>query len=318
MSYLTNAFAVLLVVVAVPIIVDYSLRKEFPVHDHGVILITGCSAGIGRHAALQLADLGFTVFASVRKEKDANDLQKDASQLKQGELIPILLDVNSRDSISKAKDTISAYVHEHNLPFVGLVNNAGLGGRCPFESMNMEKTRQMFDTNFFAVLEITQTFLPLIRQFKGRIVFISSLHGVVALKGSTAYAGTKHAVEAMADALRLEMLDFDVSVSIIQPGYINTNFGETAISNSEGNHISEDQYQLYKEFWETFASKRRANFAAGDSPETTSKAIVHSLTDSCPRTRYPVGPADLGIRAPIIVWFDALVPDRFFDLIRRK
>jgi len=206
-------------------------------------------------------------------------------------------------------------MEKNKVPFVGLVNNAGISGRTPFESVDLARGRKMFETNYFGAIALTQKYLPTIRKHQSRILFISSLMGILCNEGGTMYGGSKHATEAAVDALRMEMLDFNVSVSDIVPGFIKTEIGESAIRNSEQG--SEEQRQVYKKFWDGYAEGRRANFVAADGPEVSSVAIVHALTDKYPKTRYYVANAQK-FHASVVAVLVGILPDRLKDLLLKK
>jgi len=144
-------------------------KKVEPIVAEKVILITGTSTGIGRATALHLDKLGFTVFAGVRKEKDAESLRQSASP----NLVPIMIDMNDGDSIEKAFEQISKAVETPGLK--GLVNNAGVPLGGPLEFFNLDDIRKGLEVNLLGHIHIIQRFLPLIRKGKGRIINIGSI-----------------------------------------------------------------------------------------------------------------------------------------------
>jgi NADP-dependent 3-hydroxy acid dehydrogenase YdfG len=179
------------------------------------IVVTGASTGIGKATALHLDKLGFKVFAGVRKESDGQALRKETSN----KLTPIFLDVTDSNSITAAMDTVSK---ETGGELYGLVNNAGVSLNGPLELVPTSKIKQLMDVNVLGLLAVTQAFLPLLRQSKGRIINISSGHGLVAVPDKSAYAASKFAVQAITDSLRVELCPFDVSVSSIVVGKVDT------------------------------------------------------------------------------------------------
>jgi short-subunit dehydrogenase len=175
------------------------------------------------------------------------------------------------------------------------VNNAGISFTTPFESVPIADAKEVFEVNYWGTLEATQKFLPLIRQHKGRVVSVSSLMGIVAMPGSTIYSGTKWAMEAAMDSLRLEMQNFGVSVSVVEPGYIKTPIEEKGFQSKD--LVSPEQYELYKSFWEKSLKGRCGNFSViivqgrvknfenAPGPEITSEVIKDALVNPYPRTR---------------------------------
>jgi len=179
------------------------------------IVVTGASTGIGKATALHLDKLGFKVFAGVRKESDGQALRKEASN----KLSPIFLDVTDGNSIAAAVNTVAK---ETGGELYGLVNNAGVSLNGPLELVPTSEIKQLMDVNVLGLLAVTKAFLPLLRQSKGRIINISSGHGLLAVPDKSVYAASKFAVQAITDSLRVELRPFDVSVSSIVVGKVDT------------------------------------------------------------------------------------------------
>ena len=189
------------------------------------ILVTGATAGIGRHTALALARAGHRVFAAGRRQNALESLEKEATGLG---LEGIVLDVTKADSIEAAKALIEEKTDGYGVDAV--VNNAGYGSLGPLEEVSDAALRAQFDTNVFGLMAVTRAFLPKMRaRGFGRVVNVSSLGGRVTFPLMGAYHGTKYAVEAMSDALRNELHPFGIGVSIVEPGYIRTEFAEVAM-----------------------------------------------------------------------------------------
>lgn len=180
------------------------------------VMITGTSTGIGRACALHLDNLGYRVFAGVRKPADGEALQKIAS----ARLAPVLVDVTDRDSIASAREMIAGEVGDEGL--FSLINNAGFGLAGPVEYQPLEDFRQQMEVNFFGAVAVTQAFIPLLRQSRGRIINIGSVSGISATPFQSSYCATKFALEAFSDALRIELRPWGVSVSTVRPGDIQT------------------------------------------------------------------------------------------------
>ncbi len=172
-----------LVVVVLAVVLNHLLKREYPVPARGsVVLITGASSGIGRHACLALADR-FTVYCGVRKESDVAALRAVSN----GKVHPIILDVTNEKQMEDALAEIKAT----GLRFGGLVNNAGVASHFPVEFQEDAHHRWMFDVNYFGVVRLTQMFLPTLRADKGRVVTVGSIAGFLTFPGGTAYHGSK-------------------------------------------------------------------------------------------------------------------------------
>lgn len=154
------------------VMIRWLLQKSFHVHKSGIILITGAGTGIGRHAAEYLAKYNhnFIILAGIRFPSE----EKDIKSIGKKNLIPIYLDVCKHDACVDALKRIEILTKSMNVPFICLINNAGYLKSMPIEFHNLQEARNMFETNFFAAMNLIQLFLPLLRQSKGRIINISS------------------------------------------------------------------------------------------------------------------------------------------------
>src|SRR2546423_4667065 len=183
------------------------------------VLTTGCSSGIGHAPAAHLAERGWTVYASARRPESIADLAEKGCRT-------LALDVTDEGSMEAA---VTA-VEEAEGAVGALVNNAGYSQSGAIETVPLERIRAQFETNVFGLVRMCQLVLPgMRRQGAGRIVNVSSMGGRLTFPGGGAYHGTKHAVEALSDALRFELRGFGVDVVVIEPGLIKTRFGETAV-----------------------------------------------------------------------------------------
>ncbi|NHN56225.1 SDR family NAD(P)-dependent oxidoreductase [Calidifontibacter sp. DB0510] len=263
------------------------------------VLITGCSTGIGRATAERLARKGLTVYATARKVSDLEGL---------ADVIPLPLDVTDEASMRAVVEQIEA---EHGA--VGaLVNNAGYGVYGPIEEAPMTDVRKMFDTNVFGLVELTRLVLPGMRRAgRGRIVNIGSMGGKVTFPIGGFYHATKYAVEALTDALRQEVAQFGIQVSLVEPGPIRTNF-ESTISRSAAYDGADGPYAGLVRRIASTNSGAYANKLVAPGPESVAKAIEKALTARNPRTRYLLTPA-----AHVMVGTHAVVPDRVWDTLVR-
>jgi NAD(P)-dependent dehydrogenase (short-subunit alcohol dehydrogenase family) len=268
------------------------------------VLITGASTGIGRASALHLDAAGWRVFAGVRKEGDAAALREAGSE----RLTPLMIDVTDAGQIAAAAEQIGAEVGEAGLH--GLVNNAGIAVPGPLETLPIEDFERQIGVNLTAHVAVTQAMLPAIRSAPGRIVFITSIGGLMAFPMFGAYHAAKFGLEAVGDVFRQELRPWDISVSVIEPGSIATPIWErgqeevdSLAERAEGAH--ED---LYGEAIEAFREVARKTGARGIAPERVAAKIEHALSARRPRTRYLVG-ADARGQAV----FARLLPDRLAD-----
>ncbi|HEV2664213.1 MAG TPA: SDR family oxidoreductase, partial [Blastocatellia bacterium] len=179
-------------------------------------LVTGASSGIGRATALLLDRHGFQVFAGVRRIEHGEALRQQASE----RLTPILLDVTDPHSIEAADRSVRDALGGRAL--AGLVNNAGIDIAGPLETASIANARLQFEVNVIGLLAVTQRFLPLLRQSKGRIVNIGSVLGRLAIPFMGAYSASKFALEGLTDALRIELRPWGIHVSLIEPGPVAT------------------------------------------------------------------------------------------------
>src|SRR5687768_17565134 len=182
------------------------------------VLITGCSTGIGRATAERLADDGWNVHATARRPDSIEDLAKRGCETH-------ALDVTDEGSMRSAVEEV-----EKDGPIGGLINNAGYSQSGAIETLPIESVRRQFETNVFGLMRMCQLVLPGMRDSgSGRIVNLSSMGGKLTFPGGGVYHATKHAVEALSDALRYEVASFGIDVVVIEPGLIITNFGEAAV-----------------------------------------------------------------------------------------
>jgi NAD(P)-dependent dehydrogenase (short-subunit alcohol dehydrogenase family) len=182
-----------------------------------LVLITGCSSGIGLSAALECANAGFRVVATMRNLERRETLLAAAKERELSVSVE-QLDVTSTSAPVKVRELVLKYG-----PFFGLVNNAGIAFGGAFEEQTDEDVREQFETNVFGLMAITRAVLPSMRaQGRGRVVNVSSLSGRVGLPGVSSYAATKHAVEGFSEALRWEVEPFGVQVVLVEPGTFRT------------------------------------------------------------------------------------------------
>jgi NAD(P)-dependent dehydrogenase (short-subunit alcohol dehydrogenase family) len=267
------------------------------------VLVTGASTGIGRATALRLDGAGWRVFAGVRRGEDAQSLRDAGSP----NLAPLILDVTDADQIAAAAERIAGGPGGLD----GLVNNAGVAIPSPLETIPIEDFRRQVEVNLTAHVAVTQAMLPAIRQAQGRIVFISSIGGRIAFPMTGAYHAAKFGIEAVGDVFRQELRPWSISVSIVEPGSIDTpiwNRGEQTADEIGGR--SPQREALYGKAVASYRKVVRATAERGIEPEKVAKTIEHALTARRPRTRYLVG-LDAKVQARI----RPLIPTRTWDRI---
>lgn len=246
------------------------------------ILITGASSGIGLALALHLARQGHQVFAGVRQDRDAEVLRARSK----GRITPLRLDVTEASSIEQALLAVTTKTHGK---LDVLVNNAGVAFSSPLEMTSQAELSQLMNVNVLGTFAVTRACLPLLRQTQGRIVNISSISGVFAAPGLTAYVASKHAVEGMTAALRLEMTPHGVKVCSIAPGKIDTPIWNKALDTSGAlseQHTGELQsiYRPLLDFYKRYASQDVAT-----PMDAVLAAADQALAARHPRARYIVG-----------------------------
>jgi short-subunit dehydrogenase len=267
------------------------------------VLITGCSTGIGRATAERLADDGWNVHATARRPESIEDLAKRGCKTH-------ALDVTDEGSMEAAVAEV-----EGDGPVGALVNNAGYSQSGAIETIPMSSVRKQFETNVFGLIRMCQLVLPGMRGAgSGRIVNLSSMGGRLTFPGGGIYHGTKHAVEALSDALRFEVSGFGVDVVVIEPGLIVTEFGDTANA-SIGEVEDHGPYAKFNENVGKVTANAyqgpMAKFGAG--PEAVAAKIAKALTARRPSTRYKVTTS-----ARAMMGMRRLMTDRMWDRMVRS
>ncbi len=270
------------------------------------VLLTGASTGIGRASALRLDSAGWRVFAGVRSEADAKALSLAGSD----RLVPLMLDVTDSTQIVAAREGIAAELDGRGLD--GLVNNAGVAIPGPLETLPIDDFRRQIEVNMTGQVAVTQAMLGRIRQARGRIVFISSIGGRIAFPLTGAYHASKFGIEAVGDVFRQELRPWGISVSIIEPGSIDTAIWGRA--ESEADEVTErvhpDQGDLYGEAIASYRKVARRLAKRGIAPEKVAETVEHALSASRPHSRYLVG-----LDAKIQARLKPLTPTPTFDWV---
>lgn len=270
------------------------------------VMITGSSTGIGAACALRLDRLGYGVFAGVRNPADGERLQERASEC----LTPVLIDVTDSESVARAAHKVTGLVGEAGI--YALINNAGIAVVGPLEGVGVEGVRRQLEVNVLGQLAVINAFLPLLRRGSGRIINMGSISGRVVVPIFGAYAVSKYALEAMSDALRMELRESGIFVTIIEPGLVETPIWERSMN--EGRQMLETLPEAVRTRYEpliravehaTAKGRRRAV-----SAEQVAKVVCAALSARRPKARYLVG-RDAKLMAHLL----GRLPDRLRDFV---
>jgi len=270
----------------------------------GAVVITGASTGIGMACAFHLDRLGFRVFAGIRNENDGRALIERS----EGRITPLLIEVTDRASADAAADRVAKAVGTAGLS--GLVNNAGIAVGGPLEFLPLSEIRQQFEVNVLGQIEVTQAFLPLLRLARGRIVNMGSIAGRTAFPFLGPYSASKYALEAITDALRVELLPWGISVSVIEPGDVATPIWKKSLAAAQKTlqGFPARAVDLYGPSLEAVTRAVEKAAASAIDPGPVVRAVEHALAAGNPKTRYLVG-RGVWLRA----FLKQVLPDRLFD-----
>jgi NAD(P)-dependent dehydrogenase (short-subunit alcohol dehydrogenase family) len=244
------------------------------------VLVTGAARGIGRSIANHLASAGWDVIAGVRSEQDAAAIAKDSPQ----RISAVILDVTDAGHIAALADAVPERLD-------ALVNNAGIVVSGPMEVVSPDDWRKQLEVNVIGQLAVTQAVLPALRKARGRIVFISSVNGKLSMPMVGVYSASKFALEAAADALRLELKPWRISVSLVEPAQTDTDMWRTADSvfEEEVAALTPEHRQLYAKHIAGMKKFIPASQRMAVAPAKVSAVVEDALTARRPRARYPVG-----------------------------
>jgi NAD(P)-dependent dehydrogenase (short-subunit alcohol dehydrogenase family) len=270
------------------------------------VLVTGCSSGIGRATALRLAGSDWKVYATARRPETLSDLREAGCQT-------LALDVTDERSMQVAVDAI-----EQAEGAVGvLINNAGYSQSGAIETVPLEAVRRQFETNVFGLVRLTQLVLPKMRaQRWGKIVNVGSMGGRLSFPGGGHYHATKHALEALSDAMRFELRGFGIDVILLEPGLITTEFGDAATASMVDTTIAgEDPYATFNT---TVGAVTKGAYDGpmkllGGGPDRVAKTIERAIKRRSPPARITITPS-----AKLTIAMRRLMPDRAWDAMMRQ
>jgi NAD(P)-dependent dehydrogenase (short-subunit alcohol dehydrogenase family) len=266
------------------------------------VLITGVSRGIGRATALRLAAAGWTVYGTVRQVADGEALVAEAAGGR-GAIVPLQLDVSSDAQIAALDRALPDRLD-------AIVNNAGIVVSGPLETLSADDLREQFEVNVVGAVALTNLVLPRLRESRGRIVFVSSLSGIVSTPMTGAYNASKFALEAIADAWRLELRQWGIAVSLVEPAMTDTDLWRKAPETleAEAEEMSAEHRDLYGGHLDGMRKTVPRIQKMAKPVEGVAATIERALTAARPRARYPVG-VDVRVQAAL----SGLTPDRVKD-----
>ena len=282
------------------------MRENKDMTRHDPVLISGCSSGIGAATAAALVDAGHVVYATARRIETLAELEARGCH-------PLVLDVTSEESMIAAVKAVEA---EHGK--VGtLINNAGYGEYGPIEESDLVRVRTMFETNVFGLARLTQLVLPAMRRARsGRIVNIGSMGGRITFPVGGFYHATKYAVEAISDALRVEVKPFGIDVILVEPGLIRSNFESRVNQGLESGSGADGGDTAYTDLLtanEKNTTGGYANDFMATGPEAVAAVIAKALESPRPRSRYVVTSA-----AKVMINLRRFGGDRVWDATMRR
>jgi short-subunit dehydrogenase len=267
-----------------------------------IVLITGATAGIGRHMALHLAKRGHHVIAAGRRQHALDTLEAEAAGLR---LDTVQLDVTDEASVRAGHASVLAFTADHGVDVI--VNNAGYGMAAPTIETRDEDMRKQFDTNVFGLMSVTRVFAQeMLQRRQGRIVNISSVGGRVTLPFMGVYNSTKYAVESLSDAMRRELHALGIQVALVEPGLIRSEFSERTM---EWVEQYKDSTSPFARIYERSEEMRRWSDSQAADPLCVSQAVQHAIEAKRSRARYLVP-----FSSRIMVWLAGWLPTRLLDL----
>ena len=268
------------------------------------VLITGASTGIGRATALRLAGSGWTVLAGVRRAMDGDALVAAGGE--RG--VPLILDVTDVAQIAAAGEQVGAH---GSLDALG--NNAGIGFGGPLELVPIDALRNQLEVNVLGPVALTQALLPALRRAHGRIVFVSSVGGRVAMAFTAPYAASKHAIEAIGDALRVELRSSNVQVALVEPGSVTTPIWDKGRAQGDDLSVPAELTDQYGHVQAAMSKVLDNTERRGVPPEQVAETIERALTARRMKARYLIGRD-----AKAMLLAKRLLPDHVFDRVARR
>jgi retinol dehydrogenase-16 len=292
-------------ILRIPYISDYQGRY---------ILITGCSSGFGLEAVKRLDSLGCHVFAGCRRQESLDELKKICSE----RVMPILIDIRNPDSVRKAFKVVTDRLTKDGQELWCIVNNAGVA--CPIgppEWFSIDDYKNTLDVNLYGTIDVTMTFLPLVKRSRGRVVNVSSAYGRVSAWQLLPYSLSKYGIEAFSDGLRRSLRPYGCTTVLLEPGYFKTNIisqGNLQDLLSNGwNAASDEMKEEYGEDYFRYLEvevPKQINILASGRLNIVTDAFEHAILGRYPQARYVIGADIKFLFLPV-----AVLPERLGDWI---
>jgi len=263
------------------------------------ILITGCSTGVGRCLAEGLKQKNYVVIATARKKEDIEALNKAGFDA-------VMLDLADSNSINSAVESV---LEKSKGQLYGLINNAAYGLTGAVEDLPIQALREQFETNVLGTQELTNLLIPTMRKNNlGRIIQISSVLGFVTMKYRGAYCASKYALESLSDAMRYELAESNIEVSLIEPGPIKSEFRNNVVTNF--NKVIDKYNSIHTDAYKKMESEagKKVPFTLG--PEAVLEKVFHALESDKPKSRYYVT-----FPTYLFAFLKRILPDMLLDKI---
>ena len=284
------------------------------------IVITGCSSGFGRVTAFALAQQGWLVFATLRKESDSESLLQEAElQHCRSNIVPLLCDITQHEQVAQLAQKVESLLRaeqatDHDqLPHLdALMNNAGTAYAGPIELVPLDDMRSQFEINVIAHMDVTKVLLPLLKTAHGTAIYISSISGKISMPITGLYSASKYALEALCDALRVEVAPFGVHIVLIEPASSPTQIWQTSLQRSLDNLGDAKENSPYRRLIKAAEKAGLQSSKKGFPAKKVADMVVYILNSTRPRARYGV-PAS----ATAVMLLRRFMPDRLWDRMTR-
>jgi short-subunit dehydrogenase len=275
------------------------------------IIVTGASSGIGRATLIKLVKVGYQVFGLARRYDRLTSIYSELPSLTErveSQYVPLEFDITKPEKFDSIIEDISSKA-DGNMIY-GLVSNAGYVEPGAIEDITIQDIRTQFETNFFGLVELTKKVLPImLKNNQGRIVNISSVAGLMALPLIGVYSASKYALEAVTDALRMELWNTNIKVITINPGLVDTNIN--TVSRPKLDNLIDKKSSRFSEMYR----KYMYNVPKGLPSDSVARVVLKALSSQKPNARYVVGPTTLTVGVKL----KKFIPDRiFFSQIAKR
>ena len=275
------------------------------------IIVPGASSGIGKATVIKLVEAGYQVFGLARRYDKLTSISSElpsSTDSREFQYVPLEFDITRLEKFDSIIEIISSKADGNTI--YGLVSSAGYVEPGAIEDITIQDMRTQFETNFFGLVELTKKVLPLmLKNNQGRIVNISSVAGMIALPLIGAYSASKYALEAVTDALRMELWDTNINVITINPGLVDTNIN--TISRLKLDNLLEKKSSRFSEMYRKYIY----NVPKGLPSDSVARMILRALSSQKPNARYIVGPTTLKVGVKLKKFIPETI---FFSQIARR